>query len=55
MNPGGPKSGIGTPFSVNDIVGMETEKLMEAAAEEGLGQRKQEALKALVCRQNRLK
>jgi len=49
MNPGGQNSGSATPLSVDDIVGMETEKLMEIAAEEGLRERKQEALKALVC------
>jgi hypothetical protein len=49
MNPGGRNSGSATPLSVGDIVGMETDKLMKIAAEEGLGQLKQDALKALVC------
>jgi hypothetical protein len=51
MNPGGRKSGGGTPFSVSDIVGVETDELLAIAVEEGLGQRRQEALKALICRQ----
>ena len=49
MNPGGQNSGSATPLSVDDIVGMGTDKLMTIAAEEGLGERRQEALKALVC------
>ena len=48
INPGGRKSGSGTPFSVSDTVGMETDELLKVAAEEGFGQRKQGALKALV-------
>jgi hypothetical protein len=48
MNPGGPKSGSGTPRSVSDIVNMETDELL-AVAEAGFGGRKQAALKSLVC------
>jgi hypothetical protein len=49
MNPGGRKSGIGTPFSIIEAVGSETERLLGLAALEGFGKRKQNALKALVC------
>jgi hypothetical protein len=51
MNPGGRKSASGTPFSVSDTVRLETDQLLQLAAEEGFGQRKQAALKTLVrCR-----
>jgi len=50
MNPGGPKSGGGTPYSVSDTISLETDTLLGMAAEEGFGKRKQAALKALVCR-----
>lgn len=49
LNPGGPKSGIGTPYSVTEIISMETDQLLAIANEEGFGKRKQEALKRLVC------
>ena len=45
MNPGGPKSSAGTPYSVGEFIEMETEALI---AEKDTGKRKQEALKALV-------
>jgi hypothetical protein len=48
LNPGGPKSGSGTPRSVSDIVNMETDELLTVAETEGSGVRKQEALKSLV-------
>jgi hypothetical protein len=49
MNPGGRRSGIGTPHSVSDVVEMETGELLRLATEEGrFGVRKQEALKILV-------
>jgi hypothetical protein len=48
-NPGGPKSAVGTPYSVSDAIGEETDRLIEIAREEGKsGKRKQTALKALV-------
>jgi len=47
MNPGGPKSGVGTPHSVSQFVSIDTDKLLEVAAQEGFGKRKQDALKAL--------
>ena len=50
MNPGGPKSGSGTPYSVNDAISLETDTLLQMAAEEGFGKRKQAALKALARR-----
>jgi hypothetical protein len=46
LNPGGPKSGSGTPPSVSDIVNMETDELLTVAKTEGFGVRKQEALKS---------
>jgi hypothetical protein len=49
MNPGGPKSGVGTPHSVSKFISIDTDKLLEIAAQEGFGKRKQDALKALVC------
>jgi hypothetical protein len=48
LNPGGPKSGGGTPHSVSDIVNMETDELLAVAETEGFGVRKQVALKTLV-------
>jgi hypothetical protein len=48
MNPGGPKSGSGTPFSVSEVIAMETDQLLRIANEGGFGKRKQQALKALV-------
>jgi len=48
LNPGRPKSAAGTPFSVSDIISMETDELLELANKEGF-ERKQEALKRLVC------
>jgi hypothetical protein len=49
MKPGGRKSGVGTPFSVSDVVRMETTELLRLATEEGdFGATKQEALKVLV-------
>ena len=50
MNPGGPKSGRGTPHSVSDIVNMEMDKLLAVAEGTGFGVQKQEALKCLVKR-----
>ncbi|KAF5374130.1 hypothetical protein D9615_008842 [Tricholomella constricta] len=47
MNPGGPKSGGGTPHSVSDVVKMETDQLLSVAQEVGFGVRKQAALKRL--------
>jgi len=49
LNPRRPKSAAGTPFSVTDIISMETDQLIELAIQEGFGKRKQEALKRLVC------
>jgi hypothetical protein len=37
LNPGGPKSVAGTPFSVSDIISMETDELLELANKEGFG------------------
>jgi hypothetical protein len=49
MNPGGRKSGLGTPYSVSDVVEMETKELLRLAIEEGKsGVRKHEAFKMLV-------
>ena len=50
MNPGGRKSGSGTPYSVSDTISMEIDTLLALAAEQGFGNRKQAALKALACR-----
>ena len=50
MNPGGRKSGTGTPYSVSEAISLETDELLKIAAEEGSGKRKQAALKALACR-----
>lgn len=51
MNPGGPKSGTGTPHLVNEFMSMSTDELLQEASEEGSGKRKQDVLKALVCLQ----
>jgi len=48
LNPGGPKSAAGTPYSVTDIISLETDELLELAKQGGFGKRKQEALKRLV-------
>jgi hypothetical protein len=48
MNPGARKSASSTALSVNDLVGVETDKLTKISGEGGLGQHKREALKALV-------
>ena len=48
MNPGGPKSGSGTPHSVSDIINMETDELLAEAEVAGFRVRKQAALKSLV-------
>ncbi len=50
MNPGGRKSGTGTPFSVSEAISMETDELLKIAAEAKFGFRKQAALKTLACR-----
>lgn len=52
MNPGGRKSGSGTPFSDSDIIAKDTDELLQMAASEGLGKRKQDILKVLVCRES---
>ncbi len=53
MNPGGPKSGAGTESSVSELVDKETSELLEVVKADGsFGKRRQEALKALVCRGN---
>jgi hypothetical protein len=39
MNPGGPKSGVGTPHSVSQFISIDTDKLLEVAAQEGFGKR----------------
>ena len=49
LNPGGAKSGVGTPYSVGEIISMETDELLAVANQAGLGAQKQEALKRLVC------
>jgi hypothetical protein len=49
MNPGGCKSGTGTPYSVSEAILLETDKLLRIAAEEDFGKRKQAALMALAC------
>jgi hypothetical protein len=50
MNPGGPKSGTGTPHSVSTVVATETDELLRIAREEGkFGKRKQTSLKDLAC------
>jgi hypothetical protein len=56
MNPGGPRSATGTPFSVTDVVSMETEGLLRSieaggGEESRYGKRKQEVLKTLVRRE----
>ena len=48
MNPGGRRSGAGTPHLVSDIVNMETDELLAVTKGTGFGVRKQEALKCLV-------
>ena len=49
LNPGGPKSGGGTEYSVSEAVNEDTDKLLQLAAEQGgFGKRNQHALKALV-------
>ena len=49
MNPGGQKSGTSTAFSVSEIIGEETDKLLQRLHEKGdFGIRKQEVLKGLV-------
>lgn len=48
MNPGGEKLGGATPYSVSEFVNLETDELMKLIKEEGVGTRKQIALKALV-------
>ena len=50
MNSDGPKSGIGTPYSVSDAISEETDALLAIVAQEGFGNRKQAALKTLACR-----
>jgi hypothetical protein len=50
INPGGRKSGSGTPYSVSKVISEETEILLAMAAQCGLGKRKQTALKTLACR-----
>ena len=50
MNPGGRKSGTGTPFSVSEAISMETDELLQIATEANFGHRKQAALKTLACR-----
>lgn len=48
-NPGGPKSGLGTPFSVSDTMDLDTDRLLEMMNnDEKYGKRKQAILKALV-------
>lgn len=50
LNPGGRGSSTGIAYSVDEGVGLGTDKLLQdAAAEGGFGQRNQPALKALVC------
>ncbi|KAK2463007.1 hypothetical protein APHAL10511_004994 [Amanita phalloides] len=49
LNPGGPKSGAGTAFSVSEVIDKGTDELLRLfAAEESFGKRKQEYLKALL-------
>lgn len=48
MNPGGEKLGGATPYSVSEFVNLETDELMKLIKEEGVGTRKQIALKALL-------
>jgi len=52
MNPGGPKSAIGTPFSVSDTITEGTDELLKMAASEGLWTRKQIILTALILRRD---
>ncbi|KIM76455.1 hypothetical protein PILCRDRAFT_826234 [Piloderma croceum F 1598] len=47
QNPGGPKLGGGTPYSVSEFVSKNTDELVREAAQQGFGMRKQEVLKAL--------
>ena len=49
MNPGGRKSRGDTPNSVNNVVGLKTDELLDLAAKDGFGKRNQGALEALVC------
>jgi hypothetical protein len=49
LNPGGRKSGGGTPYAVSDVIGLKTDKLLELAEKDGFGTRNQGVLKALVC------
>jgi hypothetical protein len=53
LNPGGPKSAAGTPYSVSDFISNDTDELLREAATKGFGKHKQSALKTLVCRQVR--
>jgi hypothetical protein len=48
INPGGPKSEEGTPFSVSDIIAKETEELLEMATNDHTYGKQQGVLKALV-------
>jgi len=52
MNPGCRKSGSGTPFSVSDFISKDMDELLQIAASERFGTRKQAALKALVCHES---
>ncbi|KAF8330341.1 uncharacterized protein EI90DRAFT_3124374 [Cantharellus anzutake] len=48
MNPSGRKSRSSTPPSVNELIAKDTDELLQMAASEGLGTRKQAALEALI-------
>jgi len=52
-NPGGRKSGGGTPFSVSDLIAKDTDELLEmAATSKDFGNRKQEILKILALKRD---
>ena len=50
MHPGGSEyeTGSDTPHSVGELVGRETDELLELAEDEKFGKQQQESLKALV-------
>ncbi|KAK2459975.1 hypothetical protein APHAL10511_007981 [Amanita phalloides] len=54
LNPGGPKPGASTAFSVSEVIDKGTDELLRLfAAEESFGKRKQEYLKALLFKRDR--
>ena len=47
MNPGRPESGIGTPYSVSEVISEETDVLLAMVTQQGFENRKQAALQTL--------